>query len=430
MPGFWVDPHRTLPLTVRYCGAFLIKDECMATSNYIVTYEDSVTPKPTKFLKSEALKLEFTGTLELDETDGSKIKAIRKEFQKQMKGRIKKQLSHLEKWLGEKDKLIQVMMKEHENVKKFGFPSTAAEAKAIAAKNKALEKIAEETNNLKKDYVKIVNDWAQNASAQQGRVCIVTAVKNVRKKTLSDKAWRVRAGIAVKAVLVVAAIALTVAAIVLSAGTVLPIFTALAATGLALTGVAGIADVGKRIKESANTEKKILANVQKDVKVVEAALKPLDTTRSNLAKHVTELLNVMKLRTDSVKQIKSKVQEKNAQIKGYQAQLDKLDTELKKQTPPDKKVLAESASRRKKITALDKQVNALKAQIIKADQDNKEAVQLLQKLRDMNVQLDKISGQSASTVAGNLKERFKKVDGWIDLSNEVGGLVSGVSGLG
>jgi chromosome segregation ATPase len=402
----------------------------MATSNFILTYADSVTPKPQKYLKSEALKLEFTGTLELDETDGSKFKAIQKEFQKLMKSRIKKQLGFLDKWLGEKNKLIEVMMKEHEKAKKFGFPSTASEAKAIAAKNKALEKIAEQTNNLKKEYVKIVNDWAQNASAQQGRNCAMVAVKNVRKKTLNAKSFRVGAGIAIKAVLVVAAIALAVAATVLSAGTVLPIFTALAATGLALSGIAGIADVGKRIKDSANTEKKILTNVQKDIKVVEAALKPLDNTRSNLAKHVTELLNVMKLRTDSMKQIKSKVQEKNAQIKGYQAQLDKLDAELKKQTPPDKKILAESASRRKKITALDKQVNTLKAQLTRADQDNKEAVQLLQKLRDMNVQLDKISGQSASTVAGNLKERFKKVDGWIDLSNELGGLVSGVSGLG
>jgi len=395
-----------------------------------VTYEDSVTPKPTKFLKSEALKLEFTGTLELDETDGSKIKDIRKEFQKEMKSRIKAQLNHLDKWLSEKDKLIQIMVKEHENVKKFGFPSTVSEAKAIAAKSKALEKIAEETNNLKKDYAKIVNDWAQNASSQQGRICIITAVKKVRKKTLSDKSWRVRAGIAVKAVLVVAAIALSVAAIVLTAGTTAPIFIALAATGLALTGVAGIADVGKKIKESADTEKKILANVQKDVKVVEAALKPLDTTRSNLAKHVTELVNVMKLRTDAMKQIKSKVQEKNAQIGGYQAQLDKLDAALKQQTPPDKKMLAESASRRKKIAALNKQVDSLKAQVTKAEQDNKDAVQLLQKLRDMNVQLDKISGQSASTVAGNLKERFKKLDGWIDLGNDLGGLVSGVSGLG
>lgn len=402
----------------------------MATKNYILTYEDSVTPKPTKLLKSEALKLEFTSTLELDETDGAKIKDIRKEFQKLMKSRIKKQLGHLDKWLSDKDKLIQVMMKEHEKIKKFGFPSTASEAKALAAKNKALEKIAEETNNLTKDYVTIVNDWARNASAQQGSNCAMMAVKNVRKKTLNAKSWRVKAGIAIKAVLVVAAIALTVAAIVLSAGTVLPVFTALAAIGVALTGVAGIADIGKKIKESANTEKKILANVEKDVKVVEAALKPLASTKSNLAKHVTELVNVMKVRADSTKQIKSKVLEKNAQINGYQAQLDKLDAELKKQTPPDKKMLAESASRRKKINALNKQVSSLKTQMTRADQDNKDAVQLLQKLRDMNVQLDKISGQSANTVAGNLKERFKKVDGWIELSNDLGGLAGGVSGLG
>ena len=61
-------------------------------------------------------------------------------------------------------------------------------------------------------------------------------------------------------------------------------------------------------------------------------------------------------------------------------------------------------------------------------QDNKDARALLKELEDMNIQLEKISGQSANTLAGNLKARFSSPEGWIELGNDLGGLASGVSG--
>jgi len=400
----------------------------MATKKFTVSYVGSVTPKATNFLKSPAIKMDFDGELDLDETDASKIKDIQKVFQKEMGNRLKKQLDSLNKWLGEKDKLISTMVKKHEDIKKFGFPSTDSEAKAFAAKNKALTSLAEETQNLKNDYVQIVNDWAENARKQQGLICLTTALTKARAKTLSNKTWRVRAGIAIKVVLVVAAIALSVAAIVLTAGATAPIFVGLAATGLALTGVASITDIGVKIKNNASTEKKILANVQKDIKAVEAALKPMANVKTSLAKHVTELVNVTKVRDDSMKKIKMGIQEKKAQIGGYDAQLTKLTAALGQQTPPDKKMLAEVASRKKKIADLKKQVKTLEVKMAKMEQDNRGAEALLQQLKDMNVQLDKISGQSANTVASNLKERFTSVDGWVEFGNDLGGLASGISG--
>jgi multidrug transporter EmrE-like cation transporter len=400
----------------------------MATKKYTVKYVGSVTPKKTKFLTSPAIKMDFDGELELDETDASKFKEIQKEFQKQMASQLKTQLKHLDTWLNEKDQLVATMVKKHEDIKKFGFPSTASEAKAYAAKNKALSSLAEETQNLKNDYVKIVNDWAENARKQQGLICLTTALKKARAKTLSNKTWRVRAGIAIKVVLVVAAVALSIAAIALTAGATAPIFVGLATTGLALTGVASFTDVVVKIKNNASIEKKILNNVQKDVKAVEAALKPVAGVKTSLAKHVTELVNVMKVRVDSIKKVKSSMQEKKAQIGGYDAQLAKLTAALAQQAPPDKKMLAEVASRKKKIADLKKQVKSLEAKMVKMDQDNKDAVALLQQLKDMNVQLDKISGQSANTVAGNLKTRFTSLEGWIEFGNDLGGLASGISG--
>lgn len=400
----------------------------MATTTHTVKFAGSVTPKKTKFLTSSAFKMDFEGTLDLDEVDASKIKAIQKAFQSEMSSRIKAQLSHLDGWLKQKDQLIATMVKKHEDIKKFGFPSTGSEASAMAAKNKALEALAKEIQGLEKDYKEIVEAWATNAREQQGRICLMTALKKARAKTLNDKSWRVKAAMAIKVTLVVAAIALSIAAIVLTAGATAPIFIGLAAAGLALSGVSSIAGVGVMIKNNASTEKKILTNVQKDVKTIENALKPVAGAKTSLAKHVTELRNVMKVRLDSTKQLKADIQKKKAEIGGYEGQLVALAAAVGKQTTPDKKTLAEIASRKKNIATVKKQVQAIEKRIIKAAEDNVAAQALLDDLVTMNIDLEKISQTSGSTLGGNLKERFTSLQGWIDLGNDVGGLASGISG--
>ena len=263
---------------------------------------------------------------------------------------------------------------------------------------------------------------------QQGRICLMTALKKARANTLSNKSWRVRAGMAIKITLVVAGIALSIAAIVLTAGATAPIFVGLAAAGLTLSGVSSLSSAGVMFKNNYDTEKKILENVRSDVKKVEAALKPMDGVKTSLAKHVTELRNVMKKRNDDMKQFKSNLQEKKAQIGGYEKLLLELNAEVAKQATPDKKTLAEVASRQKKVIKLKKQVQDIEKKMAKAEQVNREADVLLKDLENMNVQLEKISGQSASTVAGNLKARFTSLEGLAEVSGEVGGLLSGISG--
>lgn len=400
----------------------------MATTTHTLKFVGSVKPKKTKFLTSSAIKMDFDGQVDLDEVDTSKIKAIQKAFQSEMSSRLKAQLSHLDGWLKEKDQLIATMVKKHEDIKKFGFPSTGSEASAMAAKNKALEALAKETQGLEKDYIQIVKDWAINAREQQGRICLMTALKKARAKTLSDKSWRVKAAIAIKVTLVVLAIALSIAAIVLTAGTTAPIFVGLAAAGLALSGVSSIAGVGVMIKDNANIEKKILTNVQKDVKTIENALKPIAGAKTDLAKHVTELRNVMKVRVDSVKKLRMEMKKKGAEAAGYQASLVKLAAAMAAQSPPDKKMLAEVASRKKKIITINKQLESLNTKINAAAADNNAADGLLKELVAMNVDLEKISQTSGSTLGGNLKERFTSLKGWMELSDDLGGLVSGVSG--
>lgn len=136
----------------------------------------------------------------------------------------------------------------------------------------------------------------------------------------------------------------------------------------------------------------------------------------------------MKVRLDSTKQLKADIQKKKAEIGGYEGQLVALAAAVGKQTTPDKKTLAEIASRKKNIATVKKQVQAIEKRIIKAAEDNVAAQALLDDLVTMNIDLEKISQTSGSTLGGNLKERFTSLQGWIDLGNDVGGLASGISG--
>ena len=179
---------------------------------------------------------------------------------------------------------------------------------------------------------------------------------------------------------------------------------------------------------NANTEKKILANVRADVKMIEESFKPMEKGKNSLAKHVTELRNVMRVRLDTTKQLKVSLQKKKAEIGGYDTQLGKLGAAIAQQAEPDKKIVAQIASRQKKVIALKKQVQVVERKMVKMDADNVKAETVLKRLEDLNIQLDKVSGQSGSTLSGVLKERFTSVDGLIGLSGDLGGLVGGISG--
>ena len=386
----------------------------MPTTTHTVSFKGSVTPAKTKFLTPQAVKMDFSGELDLDTTDASKIKLIQKTFQQEMASRLKSQLAHLNQWLKDKDKMIAEMVAHHDAIKKFGFPMTVSEAERRAAAVKAASDLAKKIENLERDYTKIVSDWAENARQQQGLISLQTCVKKARAKAISNKAWRVRAGIAVKAVLLVAGIALSIAAIVLTAGATAPVFIGLASAGLAVSGIAGFTDLGKKISENASMEKKILANVQKDVKRIEDALKPVKGANTSIAKHVTELQNVMKVRDDSARSLEEQIKKKKAEIGGYESALNKIkgDPEMKKEVV---------ARLKGQIRDIEKKIASMKA-------DNVKAQDLLKTLTDMNVEVEKLSGTSSSTVSGNLKARFSSLDGWSQLGSDVGGLTSAISG--
>jgi hypothetical protein len=66
---------------------------------YAISYKGSVTPAATKFLTSQAVVMDFAGTIALDATDAANTGNLQKAFQSEMDARIKAQLGFLNKWL-------------------------------------------------------------------------------------------------------------------------------------------------------------------------------------------------------------------------------------------------------------------------------------------------------------------------------------------
>lgn len=386
------------------------------------SYKGSVTPNATKFLKSEALSMDFDGVIQLDSGDAANFVSINKEFQSEMDKAIKGQLGALNKWLAEKDALIADMVKRFEDMKKGGFPDGAQEAAQRGKTIKELAVIAIQLEEFPKEYKEIVTDWAENCRKQQGSIAMKLAVKAARVARFDDKTFRVRAGQAIKAVLIVAAIAVSVAAIVLSAGATAPLFIGLAAAGASLAGISNVGQISKVIVENANMEKRILASAQKDVEVIQSAFGGVKDKGNALGKHVSELRNLVKVRDDKVTALENDMRKYKVAALSYSKDIVKLITDQSVDTGEVKAKAKACDEVNTKLTDVEDKIKALKA-------DNAQAEIVLKALTDLGVQIDKFSSQAANTLAGNLKERFGKLDGWTDLGNSVGGLVNSAGGL-
>jgi chromosome segregation ATPase len=378
--------------------------------DYEVTYTGSVTPTATKYLSSHALKMDFKGTLKLDESDGAHIDTIRKEFQTQMKTRIDAQLGSLNKWLAERNGEIEGLnAKYSELVKKF--PKNAQEANDAGAQIKEILAVAHIIDDCPKDYQKIVSAWAENCHHQQGLIAMQMAVKTARVKTFDNKAFRVHAGQAVKAILIVAGVAIGIAGLVASAGTLAPALVIVASTGVALSGVAGIGAIAKMAHDNFNIEKRILANVQKDVDAVAAAFDSVKGSGSNLSKHLTELTNLVHKRKDEITQLEHEVRKYTAMSNGYKTEIDKLNPVF------DHNVIA---AKKKKVVELSQKLDSVQHEIGALNASNAEAQKLLDSLKDLGVKLENLTGAKPHTVGESLKAHVTNVDNLANYLSAIG----------
>ena len=386
-------------------------------------YVGSVTPKATSFLTSPAIDMGFTASYDVQESDFAQAGTVQKEFKSAMDSEIKGQLSHLNKWLAEKDALIAAMVAKHKELK-GSFPTNPAQAAAYKKSVDEMAVIARQIEDFPKDYAKIVADWAKNCEQQQGLIAMQTAVKAARIKTFEAKGFRVKLGIAIKITLAVAATALAIAAIVLTAGATAPLFVGLAAAGIALSGIGSIGTIAKVIVDSGNTEKKILASATKDVEAIQQAFGGVKDKSSSLKKHVTELSNLILVRDGKLSELDTDVRKFSAQAAGYDRIVKALESELAKGALVD---TTKIAAKKKASAEVNAKLKDAEGRIAAIKADNKKARDLLNELSALGVELDKVSGQGSNTLLGNIKARYSGVDGWLDLSNTVGGLAGSAS---
>lgn len=393
-----------------------------ATAEFSFSYSGSVTPKEGTHIKSGSLDMSFSGNYKLAASDAAHAPKIQKEFESLFEKAIKAQLSHLNSFIKDKDAVLDAMVKRVDELKSMALPTTPAKAAEFAKIEKEIRETVQKIDSWKNDYQEIVTGWAENCAKQQGLIALQEAVKAARVKTYQDKSFRVKAGLVVKATLVVIGIAASIAAIVLTAGATAPIFVALAAAGIALSGIGGLGGIAKSIATNANTEKKIWANVEKDVKTVQAAFGGVKDTGSTLRKHVTELANLVKMREDQISKLKADMQKYRVEAKSYRDQIKLLVNSplANKKEVESKQKAAEKVAG--ELESADKRIESLVA-------DNREAQKLLDDLTALGVQLDKITSEAPNTILGNLKQRFTSVDGLLELSNTLGGLSSSASSL-
>jgi hypothetical protein len=287
---------------------------------------------------------------------------------------------------------------------------------------KELAELAVKMDKYPDEYATIVQNWAQNCRDQQGQISIQQAVKKARITTFDNKSWRVRAGQVVKGVLIVAAIAVSVAAIVVSAGATLPLFIGLASAGAAIAGLSNLTNLGKNIVDNANMEKRILANATKDVEAIAAAFSGTKEKNAALFKHVQELGNLMKKREGDIAKLQNDLLPAKAAVAGYSRDIGKLSGDPTLNSSELSSKIKAAADIAGKIKDTEAKIASLKA-------ENAKGEELLKTLSALNVEIDKISGNTPNTVLGNLKERFSKIDGWTDLGNSLGGLVNSASGI-
>lgn len=384
------------------------------TETVKITYKGSVKPAKTTFLAPAEINMDFEGTLDLVDSDIANAKAVQKAFQAEMDSRLKAQLAALNAWLAEKDHLIADMVKRGEELKKAPQPATLKQHTDLA-------RIAEELDprnprGLVNEWLEMVANWAINAKEQQALVAMKLAVKTARIKAYTDKAFRVRAAQAAKAILVVSVVAVGVAAFVLSLGTAAPVVVGLHAAGLSVAGLGNMAKLGVTLAEDFTMEKHILGNLARDVLTIRQALSEASAGQTGIAKHVTELKNLIAKREDTIRALKVDTAKFAVEVKAYDAEAGA--------DGPD------AARRKKAVAAIQAGLQATERKIRDLEAKNALGEALLHDLADMVGDLGRISTQPGETFIGNLKTWLGKPDEAAGLVATLGILTNVGAGLG
>jgi hypothetical protein len=144
---------------------------------------------------------------------------------------------------------------------------------------------------------------------------------------------------------------------------------------------------------------------------------------SKLAKHATELQNLIKIKEDQLGAIENEAKKYLVEANRYKSELAKLNALGAAELLDQKKLKA----KQKASEDINAKLKTLVGQFSAIRSDVNKSKELLKGLSALGVDLAKVSGQAPNTVLSNLKERFTSVDGWLDVAGTVGGLTGGAA---
>ena len=169
-------------------------------------------------------------------------------------------------------------------------------------------------------------------------------------------------------------------------------------------------------------EERILASAKTDVESVEDAFGKVREKGTKIAKHVTDLTNLMKIRDDNIRALENEIQSKKAAAKGYRTEIGKIK-------PDPLTPASEITSRTKAADELETKVGEAETKIKALKADNAKAADMLKGLTDLGVQVGKLSGQEVGSIGKSLAARFGDLDKVTDLVGAVGGIVNNAAGI-
>lgn len=358
----------------------------------------------------------------LEGVEISVAKKIEKSFAQEFDKLIKGQMAHFEKWLKEKQKNIDDAKALAASIEKMGVPKNEGEAKKIGAALNKLDGMKFVIDDLKKDFREISENWAKGVVDRQSDIAIQTARKKAGAKLLKDKKTRLVLGKVVKGVLLVSALAVSVAAIVLSAGAAAPLVLALGIATASLGGGAGIYGFVKTVTRDNDVEKKALKNVEGELAKIASAMAPIAS--SPLGKHVLELENIVKQRKSELQKLKMELKKTIVLIESQ----DKAVTEIARDNTLSLKEFGKSL---KKLAKLKSEGTDIMGKIEKASSVASQGEELIKDLKAFDTKIDEFGKfYKSSSIGGNLKKYFTSAAGYADLAKSLAAFRPGAGLVG
>ena len=390
----------------------------MPGENHAFKFEKKFKVKGTADL-TPSLDVKLDCEFPLEGIEVSLAKKIEKNFAKEYEKLIKGQLVHFEKWLKEKQKNIDDAKALEKTIVKMGVPEDEAGCKNLAAELDKLSKMKSAIESLEKDFDTLSGNWAKNVVDQQAEIAIMKARKQAGAKLLKDKKRRLVLGKVVKGILLVSAIAIGIAATVLTAGTAAPLVLGLSIAAASISGATGIYSFAKTVKRDNDIEKKTLKTVQAEVDALATAMKPIEA--SSLAKHVLELENI--------------INQRKSELTGLKMELKKIIVALNGQFNAIKTLQLGSAGllnakdldkQQKKYTSMHKGATEIATKIEKANSIVSQGEKLINTLKEFGVKMDEFAKfYKSNSIGGNLKRYFTSVDAFKDLAGSLGSFKTG-----